>query len=536
MLVTLVGFAFIFGLALSRIGLPPMVGFLLAGFAYNLSGFEKPVGLDVVANLGITLLLFTIGLKLDVKSLTRSEIWSTAIFHMIASTLLFTGVLLLAQQIIPIPLLDLSLPAILALGFAFSFSSTVYAVKVLEDKGDMTAFYGKIAIGILVMQDLFAVTFLALTEGKYPNLWAFSLLLLPLFRKGLYKLLDSAGHGELLALSGLFFALGTGFEYFTSMGLKGDLGALVLGALLANHPKAGELSKSLFSFKELMLVGFFLSIGMEGLPDVTVLIVAALLCLAIVPKVLLCFLIISAQGLRSRTSLFVSLTLANYSEFGLIIAALGAAAGWLPPQWLLIMAICVSLSFGISSPVTLASEKIYRRFKPIWDRFQPRRTHPRDQIISTDDARVLIIGMGRVGSGAYDELAQAYEDKIMGIEHDVQRVDAQRAQGRRVMLGDADDTDFWSKLKTGDTIDLVVLAMPNHGSNVYAAQQIRNLAIDCKVVAVAKFPSEVEELEALDVPAFNMYSEAGSSLARHALAHAQPAPAHDGAIGSATPA
>ncbi len=518
MLVTLVGFAFIFGLALSRVGLPPMVGFLLAGFAYNLSGFDKPDGLNIVADLGVTLLLFTIGLKLDVKVLARSEIWMTSIFHMVASTLLFTGVLLLAERLFPIPLLDISLAGTLALGFAFSFSSTVYAVKVLEEKGDMTAFYGKIAIGILVMQDLFAVTFLALSEGKYPTIWAFSLLLLPLFRRILFKLLDAAGHGELLALSGLFFALGTGFEFFSAIGLKGDLGALVLGALLASHRKANELSKSLFSFKELMLVGFFLSIGMEGLPDSTVIFVAALLCVAIIPKVLLYYLIISVQGLRSRTSLFVSLSLANYSEFGLILAALGASQGWLPQQWLLIMAICVSLSFGVSSPVTLASERIYRRFKPFWDMFQPARTHPRDRMITTRDAKVLVIGMGRVGSGAYDELSRLYGEHILGIEHDAQRVDSQRAAGRNVLLGDADDTDFWNKLKAGDTIELVVLAMPNHGSNVYAAQQIRNLAIVCEVVAIAKYAKEVEELAALKVPAFNMYSEAGGALARHALA------------------
>lgn len=134
MLVTLVGFASIFGLALSRIGLPPMVGFLLAGFAYNLSGFDKPVGPELVADLGVTLLLFTIGLKLDIKSLARSEIWSTN-FHMIASTLLFTGVLLLAQQIIPIPLLDLSMPAMLALGFAFSFSSRCTPLRSSRKKG-----------------------------------------------------------------------------------------------------------------------------------------------------------------------------------------------------------------------------------------------------------------------------------------------------------------------------------------------------------------------------------------------------------------
>lgn len=518
MLVTLVGFAFAFGLALSRMGLPPMVGFLVAGFAYNLSGFERPPGLDLIADLGITLLLFTIGLKLDIKSLARTEIWGTSVAHVVLSTALFTGVLLFAQKFFPIPLLDLSLPAIVALGFAFSFSSTVYAVKVLEDKGDMTAFYGKIAVGILVMQDIFAVAFLALSEGKYPTIWALSLLALPLARRLLFKLLDAAGHGELLALSGLFFALGTGFEFFTAIGIKGDLGALVLGAVLVSHPKAHELSKSLFSFKELMLVGFFLSIGMEGLPSVTVLVVSALLCLAIIPKVLLYFFIISAQGLRSRTSIFVSLSLANYSEFGLIVAALGASEGWLPPEWLLIMAICVSLSFGISSPVTMASEKIYRTYKSFWDLFQSKRTHPRDRVISTDDARVLVIGMGRVGTGAYDELSSKYDDRVLGIEHDAQRVDAQRAEGRHVLLGDAVDTDFWNKLKAGDKIELVVLAMPSHGSNVYAAQQIRNLGISCKVVAIAKYSGEVDELDALKVPAFNMYSEAGTALARHAMA------------------
>lgn len=145
--------------------------------------------------------------------------------------------------------------------------------------------------------------------------------------------------------------------------------------------------------------------------------------------------------------------------------------------------------------------------------------------------------MGRVGSGAYDELAQVYPNRVMGIEHDAQRVDVQREQGRHVLHGDADDTDFWNKLKAGNTIELVVLAMPNHGSNIYAAQQIRNLSIKCKVVAIAKFPAEVQELEALDVPAFNMYSEAGSSLARHALLYATRNPVRSPDINApATPA
>jgi predicted Kef-type K+ transport protein len=163
LLVTLVGFAFFFGVLLSRLGLPPMVGFLVAGFAYNLVGFEPPAGLQVVADLGVTLLLFSIGLKLDLKGLAKTEIWGTSLAHILVSTVFFTAVIWLGQLLFGVPLFNLSWMAMVVLGFALSFSSTVFAVKVLEDKGDISAFYGKVAIGILLMQDVFAVVFFAVS-------------------------------------------------------------------------------------------------------------------------------------------------------------------------------------------------------------------------------------------------------------------------------------------------------------------------------------------------------------------------------------
>jgi predicted Kef-type K+ transport protein len=263
MLVILVSFAFGFGLALARLGLPPMVGFLLAGFAFNMAGLSKPLGLDLVADLGITLLLFSIGLKLNVRGLLKAEIWASTTAQMLVTTALMCGVLLLGQKMFPVPLMEMSWQSILVLGFALAFSSTVFAVKVLDDKGDLTALYGRIAIGILIMQDLFAVLFLSISEGKVPSVWALSVLALPLLRPLLFYLLDKAGHGELFILCGLFFALGVGAEGFALVGLKPDLGALFVGVLIADHPRASELSKAMFGFKELMLVGFFLSIGMK---------------------------------------------------------------------------------------------------------------------------------------------------------------------------------------------------------------------------------------------------------------------------------
>lgn len=519
MLVTLVGFAFFFGILISRLGLPPMVGFLIAGFAYNLAGFDTPPGLQRVADLGVTLLLFSIGLKLDLKGLAKTEIWGTSLAHVLGSTAFFAGMIWLAQQLVPIALFDLSPMAIVILGFALSFSSTVYAVKVLEDKGDMAAFYGKVAIGILVMQDVFAVVFLAVSEGKYPTVWALSvfLLLLPAVRRIIHQLLDAAGHGELLVLSGLFFALALGYEFFQSVGLKGDLGALVLGVVIGAHPKSSELAKSLFSLKELMLVGFFLLVGMQGLPNVPMLLTAFGLVLLLPLKTFLYYAIVVRFGLRARTSLFASLSLANFSEFALIVAALGVTQGWLPVDWLIVVAIAVSVSFAFASPFSLGSESAYQRFKRFWDRFQKANLHPSDRLIHTGDAQVLVIGMGRVGSGAYDMLEPLWPGRVVGVEHIEEKAHELQASGRKVLVGDATDTDFWSGVRQGAPKTLIVLAMPSHHSNVYAAKQIRQAGLACEVVAIAKYEQEVQELAALGVPAFNMYSEAGGSLARHAL-------------------
>ncbi len=518
MLVILISFAYGFGFALTRIGLPPMVGFLLAGFAYNMAGFSPPAGLDLVSDLGITLLLFSIGLKLDVKGLLKPEIWASATSQMLITTLVICGALFLGQQALQSPLLDLSWPALLVLGFALAFSSTVYAVKVLEDKGDMTALYGRIAIGILIMQDLFAVLFLSVSSGKLPSIWALGVLALPLLRPIMYRLLDHSGRGELFILCGLFFALGMGAELFALVGLKPDLGALVVGVLVAGHPRASELSKALFGFKELMLVGFFLSIGMTGLPTLEMLLASVLLCLLLPVKAGIYHLIVSRFGLRARTCLFSSLSLTNFSEFGLIVASIAVSLQLLPSDWLLVVAMTVSLSFALSSPLSFFAESIYQKLGTWLKNLDRDWCHPMDAPIELGRVKAVVFGMGRIGSGAYDELLSVYGKEICGVEHTPEKVDANRSQGRNVILGDASDTEFWLKLKKDLHLELVVLAMPNHQGNVYAVHQLRNLDFECMVAAIAKYPEEVQELNELGVcTAYNMYEQAGSGLARQAL-------------------
>jgi predicted Kef-type K+ transport protein len=528
MIITLVSFAFFFGILISRIGLPPMVGFLVAGFAYNFAGLDAPDELQIVSDLGVTLLLFSIGLKLKLKDLAAAEVWGTSVTHVVLSTLFFSGVIYVGQLLFSIPLFELSLLSIVTLAFGLSFSSTVYAVKVLEDKGDMSALYGKVAIGILVMQDIFAVVFLTVSEGKYPSLTAILVLalLIPHVRRAIYKLIDYAGHGELLVVSGLFFALGAGYELFYSVSLKGDLGALILGIVISNHPKAKALAKSLLSFKELMLVGFFLSVGMQGLPNLAVVLTALGLVLLLPIKTWLYLVITARFGLRARTSLFSSITLGNYSEFGLIVAALGVSQGFLSVDWLLVMAIAVSISFAVAAPFSNRAELTYQKHKKIWDVYQKSKLNPKDEILDTEDSTVLIIGMGRVGAGAYKAISEIRPQKVIGIELNEDRAAELTEQGYNVKVADATDTDFWNMVHLSEPAEeMILLAMPNHRSNLFAAERIQASGLDCKVVAIAKHETEVQELLELGIPSFNLYREAGEGLGREAMKeiHAQSA-------------
>ena len=188
--------AFVLGLASKSVGLPPLVGFLATGFVLNVYGFAGGEVLQKLSDLGITLLLFIVGLKLNLRSLARPQVWAVTGLHTTAVVLLFaTAIHFLVILGAPF-LADLTLPQTLLIAFALSFSSTVFVVKVLDEKEESGSLHGQIAIGILIVQDLAAVAFLALAGGKPPTLWALAILLVIPLRPLLIGLLQRVGHGD----------------------------------------------------------------------------------------------------------------------------------------------------------------------------------------------------------------------------------------------------------------------------------------------------------------------------------------------------
>ena len=504
--------AFVLGFGVRFVGLPPLVGFLLAGFGLNLAGYVSTPDLEDAAELGVTILLFSIGLKLRIGTLLRPAVWAGATIHMAVTVAIF-GLLLFLLPFEAFGTLDLGTAALVA--FALSFSSTVFAVKVFEGQGQSASLHAQTAIGVLIMQDMVAVVFLAASKGQLPSPWALALLALLPGRHVLKWLMQKSGHGELLLLFGIMMTF-AGFGLFELVGLKGNLGALIFGMLVADHPKAKEMAGSLLGFKDLFLVGFFLSIGLHGIPSLSDLGIALLLVALLPFKTALFFGLLTRFHLRARTSMMASLGLSTYSEFGLIVAAVGVSTGWLSSQWLVIIAVAMAATFIIGAPVNSAAPAIYNRLRSRLLRYQSDRRLPEERPVYVPNAEVLILGMGRVGTGTYDALVGELGDRLVGVDVNPDTVKRHVENGRNVVRGDPTDLDFCERVINEGKLRRAMLALPNHRANLVAAAELHALRqkFDLVVTATAKHDDQVRELEENGVDAaFNLYAEAGQGYA-----------------------
>ncbi|MBN2319819.1 MAG: cation:proton antiporter [Acidobacteria bacterium] len=513
--------AFVFGAISGRIGLPPLVGYLIAGFILNSFGVQGGELLEKAADIGITLLLFTIGLKLKLKSLARPEVWAGTPIHMLITVAVYCGGILVLGMI-GIRYFDhLGWQSALLIAFALSFSSTVFAVKVLEQKKETGSRHAACAIGILIVQDIIAVVFLAFSAGQIPSPWAAVLVPALLGIKPIVgKFIRRCGHGELLVLFGILMTV-AGYRSFELVGIKGDLGALVFGMLLASNPIANELSERMLGFKDLFLVGFFLNIGISGSPTPAGFAVALILGLAMAFKPGLYFLALTRFKLRARTSFLASLSLANYSEFGLIVGSISVANGWIDRDWLVIIAIALSITFVVAAPLNSAAHRIYTRTAVSLKRFETAERLPEDQPIDGGDAEIAIIGMGGLGTGAYDEMNRRYGNVVMGVDFSMEKVQRHRSSGRNVVYGDAEDSDFWERVEpAGSRVHTVMLALPEVSAALFAVRQMRRRGYRGRIAASVRYEDEIPILKNEGVHAtYSLYEEAGAGFAEHVCSH-----------------
>jgi hypothetical protein len=217
--------------------------------------------------------------------------------------------------------------------------------------------------------------------------------------------------------------------------------------------------------------------------------------------------------LRARTSFQASLILANYSEFSLIVGAVAVSSGLLESEWMLVFATAIAFSFLIATPINTTFP--YTQIEHLLHRFERSERLVSDQPIETGNARILIFGMGRVGSGTYEYMHNLYADKVLGLDEDWEVVKKHREAGKNVILGDVLDSDFWENLRPG-VVDLVLLTLNNHAANKYAILSLRKSNFKGKIAATAQFEDELLELKNLGIDeVYNVFGEAGTGFAEH---------------------
>jgi len=492
--------AFAAGWVANRFGFPPLVGYLLAGLGLAAAGQRSGEITDQLADVGVLLLLFTVGLKLRWQSLVGKEVLVVGTLHM----LLF-GALAFAVA-----------GSNWIVAGAVAFSSTVLAVKLLESRSELSTLHGRIAIGILVLQDLAAMAILVSLGAKQPSVWALALPLLASLRPILFWFVHRSGHSELLLLLGIGLAVGFG-AIFKAVGISPELGALFAGALLVGHPQATELGKTLWAVKEFFLVAFFLKMGLWGMPDGAGWGMVALLLALLPVKAVLFFGLFVAMRLRARTAFVAAMGLASYSEFALIVGAGAVEAGKLPETWMAILSLTVLASLVVAAPLSRHVHALYERWEPFLTRFELAGSHSDDEPARLGRAHWVVVGMGRTGAAAYRTLEEA-GNRVVGLDADLGKIQSQIAKKRRVIYGDAEDPELWQNLHV-ETLEGVLLTLPDLEAKLRAAESLRERGFRGIIGATSLHREEDELLTRAGCDyIFYPFSAAGELLASRALA------------------
>jgi hypothetical protein len=199
------------------------------------------------------------------------------------------------------------------------------------------------------------------------------------------------------------------------------------------------------------------------------------------------------------------------------VATTGFKNGWIGSEWLIILAIALSMTLVLASPLNTFVHAIYSRFCGRLKPFETKTRLAEDQPLDPGDAEIAIFGLGRVGTGAYDDMHLRHGEVVIGIDFDEETVQRHLKAGRKVILGDPTDHDFWAKTRQGGgKIRMVMLTLPEHTANMTAVAQLTEMKFAGSIAATAKFDDEVEELKAAGVQAvFNLYAEAGYGFAEH---------------------
>ncbi|WP_019556293.1 cation:proton antiporter [Thiomicrorhabdus arctica] len=459
----LLGISAVFGFVAVKLRQPLIVAFIAVGILAGPAGFSLIANyaqIELLSHLGIAVLLFVVGLKLDLHIIrTLGPVALFTGFGQVIFTSLIGFLIGLA--------LGLSVVGAIYVSVALTFSSTIIIVKLLSDKGELDSLHGRIAVGFLIVQDIVVVLVMigltALGQAEEVSHLGFDALMVLI--KGILMLLvvallmryvlpgllrSLAYSSELLILFAIAWAvMGASVGYV--LGFGQEVGAFLAGISLASTHYRELIAARLVSLRDFLLLFFFISLGaslnMSILSSqVEPAVILSLFVLLGNPFIVM--VIMGYMGYRKRTGFLAGLTVAQISEFSLILAALGFTLGHINQDTVGLITLVGLITISVSSYMILYSQPLYEKLAPfltVFERLKPYRELAIDQQPLAKSTDVIIFGLGRFGM----LMAQTLQKRglnVLAVDFNPQLVEDNVMHGVPTRYGDAGDPEFIASL------------------------------------------------------------------------------------------
>jgi Kef-type K+ transport system membrane component KefB len=485
---------------------PLIVGLLAAGIAVGpelLGIVQDPAEIELLAKIGISLLLFIVGLKLDVRLVAKLGPVALATG---LGQVLFTSVLgfLIALW------LGFDRVSALYIAVALTFSSTIIIVKLLSDKRELEDLHGRIALGFLIVQDIVVVLAMIVITATGDATGDLSAEIAGVVARGigLIVLVVLVGRylahpvtqlfarsPELLVLAAVAWAVLLA-ALSVALGFSQEVGAFLAGMSLASTPYREAIVGRLSTLRDFLLVFFFVELGTLFEFSTAVSQLGAALAFSLfvlIGNPVIVMIIMGVMGYRKKVSFKAGLTVAQISEFSLILVALGVSLGQIGNEIVGLVTAVGLVTISASTYLITNSDAIYARIEPLLRPFE--RKHPTANPLLDDTPHrphYVVVGLGRFGSTVMEELVEGGHE-VMGVDFNPRSI---HAGGWRapVVYGDGEDPDLPQQLPLHET-QWVISTLRRLEPNLQLISAFRHTGRPCRIAVAADDDEVADALE-----------------------------------------
>ena len=479
---------------------PLLVGYILSGIILGPSVLgvlvsEEP--LKLFSKIGIVILLFIVGINLSPKII--KEVGKVSLLTGIGQVL-FTSIIGFFISLF----LGLGTIASLFVAVALTFSSTIIILKLLSDKGDIHSLYGKVAIGFLLVQDIIATIILLIATAYSQNaggditatmlltLLKGTALIIVIFSLSNYLLPKLskfvASSQELLFLFSISWALSmaTLFHY---IGFSVEIGALVAGVSLSMTPYAFEIGSRMRPLRDFFILIFFILLGSQMvLTNISAIIFPAIILslFVLIGNPIIVIIIMNLLGFSKRTGFQAGLTVAQISEFSLILATLGFEIGSLSKDQLSLVTLIGLFTIAGSTYLILYSDFLYKKFERYLSFLELKKN--RRESSKDKDIDAVLFGYRRVGVD-FVKVFNKLSLNFLVVDFDPESIKNLDQQGIEYRYGDAKDVEFLEELPL-KKLRCAVTTIPEFETNLLLVKKIRSINKRAVIVVIAQTKEE----------------------------------------------